>query len=661
MLKDEISPYLIAHASNPVDWYPWGERAISRAKTENMPIFLSIGYSACHWCHVMENESFTNLEVANFLNENFVSIKVDREEHPDIDKIYMDALIAMTGSGGWPMSMFLDPDLNPFYGGSYFPPQARFGLPGFLDLLIKISSMWKTNSLHLRSNGVKIREYLARPTLMSNDPNIENSLLIQQSIQMIYQQMDKINGGWGSRPKFPHALAIQFLLDRNLNLSQEIIPQLEKTLDEMALGGFHDLVRGGFHRYSTDEIWLVPHFEKMLYDNALLAPTFLNAGKILKNDVFIKIALKTLDFMKNELISPFGGFWSSLDADSDGEEGKFYTWTYEELKELIPQKDWNSFCDMFQIENNGNFDGKILLRLKNLLFPLKWTNPLIKAQNERLRPNTDDKILLDWNSLAISAFASCGYILQNNEFVKIAENAANFILDQMAIEDQLFHAFRNGNKKESVFLSDYSFIINALVDLFLATLDYKWMSQALLLCDKMVKIFWDGRQFFDTPANENFLFIRPQTVDDSVTPSGWSMAVYVLYRLNLFRDQTKFEEVIEISTRAMVEQVKSSPLSMALWLKIFNQITHPQNYIILIKTPEDETNADEYEKYIRSKIYPQLIFMSIHEEDPLLTKLAILKDKKCYSHKSTVYICFNNACSAPIIDFETLQNTIIQV
>lgn len=654
-LKDEISPYLLGHANNPVNWFPWGEIAISKAKSENKPIFLSIGYSACHWCHVMEEESFLNFDIANFLNKNFISIKVDREERPDIDKIYMDALVAMTGSGGWPMSIFLTQDLNPFYAGSYFPPTARFGLPGFLDLLGKISVAWENNFLQLKSTGEEIKDFLSRTLTFSTDVEIDLAKTISTSVQKVFQQIDKNNGGWGSRPKFPHALVLLFLMNKKSNLTQDNLRQLDITLEKMAQGGFHDLIRGGFHRYSTDEIWLVPHFEKMLYDNALLASSYLSAGKIFNKDKFIQIAIETLYFMKNELLSPSGGFWSSLDADSDGEEGKFYIWSYEELKELIPDGDWQKFCKIYQIEKFGNFEGKIILRSQDHASDWSLLNNLLPAQNKRRRPNTDDKILIDWNSLAISAFANIGNNLQISEFVLIAENAAQFILNNMAEGEELFHAFRNGERKNSVFLSDYSLFINSLIDLFIATCDQKWRAKAIVFCEKMVATFWDGKQFFDTVMNENFLFIKPQTLEDSVTPSGWSAAIFAMIRLNLFRDQPKFEDIILTSFRTIIEQVQAHPLSMPLWLKSFAYFTHPLDYIILIKTTKDDESASEYENCIRGKIHADTLFLSIFEDNPLFNILNILKGKKCYQQKTTVFICFNNSCSAPITDLKSLK------
>ncbi len=658
-LTQEISPYLLAHANNPVDWYPWSETALLRAKKEAKPIFLSIGYSACHWCHVMEQESFMNQGVANFLNANFVSIKVDREERPDIDKIYMDALVSMTGSGGWPMSVFLTPDLTPFYAGTYFPPQTRYGMPAFLQVLQSVVRAWNDNPNQLFEYGLQIRKHLQKTVESQNTEAEPIQNILGKSVQTIFDQIDPNYGGWGSKPKFAHPLTLLFLLDEYIDLTSTQQKQVESTLNAMVAGGFYDLLRGGFHRYSTDEKWLVPHFEKMLYDNALLTQLYLNAGSIFKNHDYLKVAEETLNFMRSELLSPAGGFWSSLDADSEGEEGLFYTWRYDELRILFSEKEWEKLNQSFEISTHGNFEGQIILRKIDNQLPQDILEKLKAVQDQRIRPATDDKILVDWNGMAISAFANASRILANQNYLSVAINAANFILSEMMVDQHLFHAYREGQVRSQAFLSDYSLLVNALIDLYMVTMNEYWLNQAISLCDKMVSIFWDGNQFFDSRDDDPTLITRPQTLEDSVVPAGWSAAIFAMQRLNVFREVKKYEQIVTTSHKHILGIINQAPLSTSFWLKTLPRVINADDYIVLVKRTSDPARSNSLENFITKHKHPETPFIIVNETEIGKTTIPILKDKKCQANQTTVYVCFKNKCSAPVTSIDSLKKELV--
>ncbi|OJX41378.1 MAG: hypothetical protein BGO78_01200 [Chloroflexi bacterium 44-23] len=653
-LSLEISPYLLAHANNPVNWYPWNETALNKAKKENKPIFLSIGYSACHWCHVMENESFMDQQTADFLNEHFISIKVDREERPDLDKIYMDALVSMTGSGGWPMSIFLSPDLTPFYAGTYFPPQPRYGMPSFLELLKSINDAWHEKSNNLKEYGLQIKKHLERTKISQNTEEANYAEIVNKSILNVFSQMDLENGGWGSKPKFPQPLTLLFLLDPYVRLSSNQKIQLTTTLDSMIHGGFYDILHGGFHRYSTDQNWLIPHFEKMLYDNALLSQVYLYAGILFSNASYLQVTHETINFMQTELLSPEGGFWSSLDADSEGEEGLYYIWRYDQLRSLFSDTDWEELQKTFAISSHGNFDGFIILRKKTNLVPLKLIEKLRKAQNKRTRPETDEKILTDWNSLAISVFAKAGQLLQSDNYLKVAQNAATFILEKMIVDGHLYHAYRGGHVRSLAFLSDFAFLINGLADLYIASVNTAWLEKGFDLCDQMVKLFWDGNQFFDSREDDPTLFIRPQTIEDSVIPSGWSSAIFAIQRLNIFRDRKKYENLISHSHQQVLTTIQEAPLSSSFWLKTITKALNADDYITLVKRNGDTKISDLFEKAVLTRKHPETIFLNVGEAEIAQTKIPILKDKKCFNNQSTVFVCYHNTCSAPLTSIDSI-------
>jgi len=654
-LNNEISPYLLAHASNPVDWYPWNEIALNKAKSENKPIFLSIGYSACHWCHVMEHESFSNSDIADVLNKYFVSIKVDREERPDIDKIYMDALVAMNGQGGWPLSGFLTPDGHPFYMGTYFPLLPNYGLPGFKDLLLNIARSYEKYSHEINSQSLEFTQKILQSSL-PNDSfiNQENKIFIG-SIQIILNNFDNENGGWGTQPKFPHPLVLSLLLQIDLYSREEIHKIVNFTLERMSKGGLYDILRGGFHRYSVDEKWLVPHFEKMLYDNAQLALIYLFAGRKSGHEGFLSVAVKTLDFMINELLSENEGFWSSLDADSEDEEGKFYTFSAQEFKEIFSVDELKKLKQNFDLAGSGNYEGKFILRFLENGHEIEELSKLIAVQGARVRPKTDDKILVDWNALAISTFAISGLLLQNEKYISIAKRVANFILSNLISENRLYHSYRDKKLGQKGYLSDYANLVNAFLELFLVDKDKKWLDLAYSLCDSMVVLFWKNNQFYDTGEDDSNLIIRPQTIDDSVIPSGWATALLVIQKLNLFRSEEKYSDLIHKSISINGSQIQKFPLSYAVWLKVISNISISPSSIILIKDQKDPEYGQLLEKYVLENILPDVIFLSLFPGDPLFKDLFILQGKSQINNKTTLYFCTRNTCSKPIFNVEELK------
>ncbi|MCI0496315.1 thioredoxin domain-containing protein, partial [candidate division KSB1 bacterium] len=495
-LIHQTSPYLLQHAHNPVNWYPWGEEALGLVRKLDKPIFLSIGYSACHWCHVMEHESFENEAIAQILNENFISIKVDREERPDIDEIYMTAVQLMTGSGGWPLSVWLTPDLEPFYGGTYFPPEDRWGRSGFKKILLQISQLWQTRRGDVFKTANQLTNSLNQINqVQSGDTQLDHSLW-KSAFKSAEQRFDERHGGFGSAPKFPMAMELSFLLRYYFHTGEKrALAMVEKSLQEMANGGIFDHLGGGFHRYSTDERWLVPHFEKMLYDNALLSVTYLEAYQLIKNANYKETAIATLDYVLREMTSPEGGFYSSQDADSEGEEGKFNVWKKNEIEAILGKDESRLFCDIYDVSEQGNWEGKNIPHLRRSLegtaneYGLSVSElkdrlansrqQLFGARSKRVPPATDDKILTDWNGLMISAFCKGYQILGDQKYLIAAQKAVDFLLEKLYIEWRILKTYRNGKSHLNGYLSDYAFLAAALIDLYESNFAWPYLATGI--------------------------------------------------------------------------------------------------------------------------------------------------------------------------------------
>jgi uncharacterized protein YyaL (SSP411 family) len=499
-LAQENSPYLLQHKDNPVDWYPWGDEALDKAKQQNKPIFLSIGYAACHWCHVMERESFEEPQTAAMMNDNFINIKVDREERPDLDRIYMDAVVALTGQGGWPMSVFLTPSGKPFFGGTYFPPSPRYGMSSFMEVLSQITSLWQQKPDELEESGEKLVQHIRTRSLMPA-PDQEAQLdpaTLDQAVLKVGQSYDWKHGGWGSAPKFPQPMTILFLLRRASRGDQMALDLATHALDAMSMGGMYDLIGGGFARYSVDNQWLVPHFEKMLYDNAQLARAYLHAYLLTGKPLYRQICEETLDFTLREMTHPAGGFFSSIDADSEGEEGIFYTWRFAELQDLLDEEEFEALSQAYSINEKGNFEGKIVLQHKQKPSERAGLTPhlqsahqkLFAARSSRIRPATDDKVLTAWNAWMNIAFSEAARYLKRSDYLEVAQRNLTFLLETLYQDGRLLRSWREGKALHNAYLEDYSSLALALLSLYQSDQNANRYQQAVQLIDQRTMKNW---------------------------------------------------------------------------------------------------------------------------------------------------------------------------
>ena len=549
-LAEETSPYLLQHKDNPVDWQPWGPDALEQAVREDKPIMLSIGYSACHWCHVMERESFEDDETARLINESFVPIKVDREERPDVDDIYMEAVQGMTGQGGWPLTVFLDPEGVPFYGGTYFPPEAREGMPSFTQVLEATAGAYKTQREELREASARIRESLGAVGRVEQSPEPLDESLLARALSGLQGSFDRSNGGFGGAPKFPPASTIEFLLDRGQN------EPVRLTLDKMMFGGIYDQLGGGFHRYSVDASWLVPHFEKMLYDNALLARVYLHGWQVTGEDRWRRVTEETLDWALREMRGPEGGFYSALDADSEGEEGRFYVWDEEEMRTALAEAGVSAdaierVLGYWGVSPAGNFEGRNVLHVPlgaSAQRPAELDDgrtALYAWRDRRVRPGLDDKRICSWNALMIAALADAGAATGRQDYIDAASACARFVMESMRTPDgHLLRTWKEGEARLNAYLEDHAFLVEALLRLYEATLEVRWFDAARETSDTMIERFADDERggFFTTSNDHEELIARRKDVGDHPIPSGNSSAAYGLLRLAALTGEREYEE-----------------------------------------------------------------------------------------------------------------------
>ncbi len=589
-LAHETSPYLLQHADNPVDWYPWGKEALDKAARENKPIFLSIGYSACHWCHVMERESFTDLGIADLLNSSFVSIKVDREERPDLDAIYMDAVTALTGRGGWPLSVWLIPSGAPFHGGTYFPDRPRFGMPSFRQVLQAVAQAWNDRREDLEEMALALVGQLAGPDMAldtassakirapakpGEGPHRARPTWRERTIQDLRKSFDWSHGGWGGAPKFPQPLLLDFLLASHALAPQpELRRQFEVALDAMAAGGIYDHLGGGFHRYSTDEIWLVPHFEKMLYDNALLAGCYLHGWQLTKKPRYREVVEETLDYVLREMTSPEGGFYSAQDADSEGEEGKFFVWSSAEIDEALGA-DAGLFREAYGVRASGNFDGRSVLSLVNPPETPRDVAALERARarlfairERRVHPARDGKVLAAWNGLMLATLAEAARALGSSRYLEAAQKSGEFLLREMSLPGpRLLRSWTSATKGGNGFLEDHADVCHGLLTLYQGTFEERWFVAARDLAEAMIVHFRDpSGGFFDTSEDHEALITRPRSLQDNIIPSGNSMAATVLLRLAGLTGEGRYWDIaLETiaSARALFER---APMGSGQWL-----------------------------------------------------------------------------------------------
>lgn len=637
-LSNQTSPYLLQHSDNPVDWFPWCDEAFEKAISEDKPIFLSIGYSTCHWCHVMAHESFEDNETAEILNKSFISIKVDREERPDIDSIYMSVCQAFTGSGGWPTTIFMTPDKKPFFAGTYFPLNSQYGMPSFKNIIEAISLEWKNNRNKLIQSSEEIINHIKRTT--SNNINDIDENQIDEAAELFKKSFDNEYGGFGSAPKFPSPHNLLFLTYYGQVINDiSFIQMTEKTLMQMRLGGIFDHIGYGFSRYSTDRYFLAPHFEKMLYDNALLIIAYASAYSFSKNNLFLDTCEKTAEYILKEMTSNQGGFYSAQDADSDGVEGKFYTFEYDEIINVLGEKSGKEFAEVFDISSTGNFEGTNipnLLKSENL--EKNFANELEKLYNYRLnrtKLHLDDKILTSWNSLMISAFCMLYRITKNSVYLSAAQNAQKFIENNLCDNMTLYTSYRNGIHSDKGFLDDYAFYTTALIELYNSTLDNLYIDKAKLFCDYIIKEFSDINNggFNLCKENQNELFINPKETYDGAIPSGNSVMAYNLVRLYQLTDNTKYNDLAKQQFQFMSTQAQHYPAGYSMYL--LSKLIYdnpPKHIIVVMKDKKHDVNE------VMSNL-------------PFLANIKLLEhENEQYSlinDKTTYYICNNLSCLPP--------------
>ena len=674
-LIDETSPYLLQHANNPVDWYPWGEEALSRARDEDRPILLSIGYSACHWCHVMERESFENDAIAELMNQNFVNIKVDREERPDLDAVYMEAVQMLTGSGGWPMTVFLTPEGKPFYGGTYFPPVDRHNMPGFPRLLESVAQAYRNSHSEIQRVTGQLTEQMGRTGNMPRGTGALDESILHNAYNQLATNFDYQNGGVGSAPKFPQAMTLEVLLRYYAHgHNDRALPMLELTLEKMARGGIYDQVGGGFHRYSTDTFWLVPHFEKMLYDNALLARLYLHAWLATGRSLYRRITEETLDYVLREMTGEHGGFFSATDADSEGEEGKFFIWSPDEIEAVLGGEDAALFNGFFGVTQRGNFEGANILNItaraadfaERQGIPLEQLVGVIQRgkqalwveREKREHPLLDDKTLASWNGLMLRAFAEAGAALERQDYLDAAARNAEFLLTALRPEGQLLRTYREGQAKLPGFLEDYSFVADGLLSLYEATFERRWLNAAVELADEMIDLFWDesAGAFYDTGTGHEELVIRPRDVFDNAQPCGGSVASDVLLRLSVATGNEDYASKAVSPLRTLAELMGRAPAGTGRWLAALDFYLSTPKEVAVIGPSSDSATAALLRTVNGRYLANRLIVGADSEDAATASGLPLLAGRGMVDGKPTAYVCENYACQLPVTDPEALAS-----
>ncbi len=666
-LAHETSPYLLQHANNPVAWYPWGEEALARARAEDKPILLSIGYSACHWCHVMEHESFENPEIARLMNDLFVNIKVDREERPDLDHIYMTAVQAMTGSGGWPMTVFLTPDLVPFYGGTYYPPEDRGRMPGFPRVLEAVAQAYRDRRVDVERQGQQLQESIAQamaPRLAEGDLD---PALLDQAVAALLPSFDSRFGGFGQAPKFPQPMILDFLLRRALAGGHEqALPMAEFTLERMAHGGIYDQIGGGFARYSVDDRWLVPHFEKMLYDNAQLSRVYLHAHVVTGNPFYREIAEEIYAYVQREMLDPAGGFYSSQDADSEGHEGKFYLWTPSEIRAVLGEDDGTLVCRYYGATEGGNFEGRNILWVQRPLDAVaddagvsperlaaavaRAKTELYAARAQRVWPGRDDKVLTAWNGLMMRSFAAAARLLDRDDYRRIAVDNATFVLSQLRRGDRLLRTWRAGQAKLQGYLEDYALYAQALLALYETTFELQWFTEARALADTMLDLFWDEGigGFYNTPRDHETLPVRPRDFYDNAVPSGNSVAVDVLLRLALLTGEADYERRAVRVLRQLARPMADHPLAFGELINALDfHLSRPREVALVGERHAPDTR--ELVGVLNSAWLPNKVMALAEPGDhAAAAAIALLAGREALDGgRATAYVCQNYTCELP--------------
>ena len=674
-LAGETSPYLLQHRHNPVDWYPWGEEAFARARAEDRPILLSIGYSACHWCHVMERESFEDPATAALMNERFVNVKVDREERPDVDGIYMTAVQRISGHGGWPMTVFITPEAEPFYGGTYFPPAPSHGLPSFTQILLGVSEAWTQRRDDVRRSADELTGILREASELRIPPSAVEPALLDRAFAELLPRHDVKFGGFGVAPKFPQPLALDFLLrywSRTGNA--DALRLARHTLHWMARGGMYDHVGGGFHRYSVDARWLVPHFEKMLYDNALLSRTYLHAWLATGEEEFRFVASDVLDYVLREMTSPEGAFYSAQDADSEGVEGRFYVWSPEEIDAVLGAEEGERVRSLFGVSAGGNFEGSNILNL----LPASGEEPredshrvsvaraamagarerLYRARAERVWPGLDDKTLTAWNAMMLRSFAEAGRALDRQDYLAAASRAAEFIQRELWSDGTLLRTYRAGEAKIPAFLEDYALLVDGLVSLYMATFEARWVEFAGQLSDAMLQRFWsaDAGVFYDTAADATDLVVRPREINDSATPSGTSAAATALLRLGALTGDARLTEVAEVVVQSFAEMSARFPQAFGELLAAVDlQVDGVQEVAVVAR---DAADAAPLLDLLRRTYLPRTVVACTSADgdgETAVRTIPLLEGRTLVEGRSAAYVCRSFACRRPVTSAAELR------
>ncbi|MCA9935440.1 MAG: thioredoxin domain-containing protein [Ardenticatenaceae bacterium] len=676
-LIHETSPYLLQHAHNPVNWYPWGKEALQLAREQDKPILLSIGYAACHWCHVMAHESFEDEATAVFMNNHFINIKVDREERPDLDAIYMNAVVAMTGQGGWPMTVALTPQGQPFFGGTYFPPTPRYQMPSFMQVLQAVTNIWQSKRDEINNSAADLTAHLQRNLPLSNGDNALTPGLFRRTLATIHNNFDAIEGGFGKAPKFPPSMTLEFLLWMHYANEDKIaLHMAEVTLQKMAYSGMYDQLGGGFARYATDDEWLVPHFEKMLYDNALLARAYLHAWQVTGKPLYQRIAEETLDFVARDMRHESGGFYSSYDADSEGKEGKFYVWSAAKVQTLLGDEA-ALFMRFYDVSAGGNWEGHNILRVKETPEAVAQSlnlevgemaarletarQTLLAVRVQRVWPGLDDKVLTAWNGLMLAAFAEAGRALNRPDYTQIAVQNAVFLYETMRDENGRLHrTWKAGHAaKYNGYLEDYAYLADGLLALYQTTFDGRWFTWVRELTDLMLTHFHDEANggFFDTSDDHENLLHRPKDVQDNATPSANAMAARVLLHMSLYTGDGRYWDVAAQATASLHEAMAQYPTSFAHWLgNAAFILSQPREVAIVGK--RDAADTAVLRDAVFARYRPDVVVALGNEGDGEIVPL--LMGRPLHNGKATAYVCRRFVCQQPVTDPETLLQQLDQ-
>jgi len=663
-LINESSPYLLQHADNPVDWYPWGDEALARARNEDKPILLSIGYSACHWCHVMAHESFENPEIASLMNAKFINIKVDREERPDLDTIYMEAVQSISGSGGWPLTVFLTPDGKPFYGGTYFPPEEGRGLPGFPRVLETVADTYRNRRLVVDQTAQEIFDTLNRKADNADRSGSFDQDVLDKAYSNLRKEFDDVNGGLGRAPKFPQPVVLEFILRYYYRTRhRDALNMLTLTLEKMAWGGIFDQIGGGFHRYSTDEIWLVPHFEKMLYDNALLSRLYLHAYLLTGRPLFRSTAESILDYVLREMTGPEGGFFSAQDADSEGREGLCYLWTAAELIRVLSPETATEIAEYYGVTEDGNFEGGNILHVTGQFSQTEFEKLnqarvlLLEEREKRVKPARDEKVLASWNGLMLVSLAEAALVFQRDDYLRAAVACGSFLLESMTSEGRLKHTFKDGLARIDAYLDDYALVVDGLLSLHQVTFEGRWLKSAVEMTYFMLERFLDESTglFYDTAHDHQSLFKRPRNIYDGAMPSGLSSAAVVLLKISRITTDDHLALTALRSLQTVSQYLSSYPLSFGNWLCALDMYLELPREIAIIG-PRYSPTVVEFLQVIVENWNPNYLIVALDPDDPsAFSGLSLLVDKNMVDGGPTFYLCQGHACQAPLTDPDLLR------